>query len=222
MQLFFFTRGPMASKPDVKKSTEAADAVEGRTIPQCKPCSTNNKTTAAQVYCHDCKEFQCSECSDHHNAFAFMSGHNIVDWKLKDPEEKVVNMFGFDKCTEHGNPVTIYCEDHDVFCCSTCGFSRHKLCEKAKGIHEFSVDVNVVRDTLAACNKKAINCMHALNEIGLKEEREIIKKADLLKSEINKKSRQGYDIGHERYSNIGRCFEIVERRKHFRIIAHPG
>ncbi|WAR12775.1 hypothetical protein MAR_026955 [Mya arenaria] len=86
----FLPDGPMASKPDVKKSTEAADAVEGRTIPQCKPCSTNNKTTAAQVYCHDCKEFQCSECSDHHNAFAFMSGHNIVDWKLKDPEEKAL------------------------------------------------------------------------------------------------------------------------------------
>ncbi|XP_052819050.1 uncharacterized protein LOC128244933 isoform X2 [Mya arenaria] len=152
MQLFFFTRGPMASKPDVKKSTEAADAVEGRTIPQCKPCSTNNKTTAAQVYCHDCKEFQCSECSDHHNAFAFMSGHNIVDWKLKDPEEKVVNMFGFDKCTEHGNPVTIYCEDHDVFCCSTCGFSRHKLCEKAK-VH---AECHQVIETLVNGEEKLI------------------------------------------------------------------
>ncbi|XP_052819053.1 uncharacterized protein LOC128244937 [Mya arenaria] len=180
----------MASTANEQESTtkdETVEEVGGRKLPQCQPCSKNNRSTVAQLYCNDCKEFQCSACSAQHQTFALLSGHAIVDWKLKDPEEKTVNMFGFDKCLEHGNPVTIFCEDHEVFCCPTCGFSGHRLCEKAKQIKEFSVNVTEFQERLKDCNAKASLFIKSINEIGNAEIIKVNEKAETLQAELIQK-----------------------------------
>ncbi|XP_052777588.1 uncharacterized protein LOC128214914 isoform X2 [Mya arenaria] len=166
-------------------STVPVDAVGGRILQHCKPCYKDKKTTPASVYCKNCKEFQCLECSSHHKRYDFMSDHSIVDRQQAETEEHV-NMFGYDNCLVHGISVEIYCKDHDLLICAKCAFSNHKKCENAKHIDEFPVEKTIeeFKHRLTACCDKAEEFISNVNEIGIKEKDEAKAKADKMKSDF--------------------------------------
>ncbi|XP_052777995.1 uncharacterized protein LOC128215342 [Mya arenaria] len=175
---------------DLPVWSEAVDAVGGRLQQRCAPCWLDKKTIPASVYCKNCKEFLCVECSFYHKRFSFMSDHDIVDpHQAEEPGEQRVKMYGYDKCSVHGTSVEIYCEDHDVFICAKCAFSDHKRCENAKHISEFSIDTTLeaFKEKLTKCCETAYKFIESVNEIGNKEKEKGRAKAEQIKSEFCEK-----------------------------------
>ncbi|XP_052777278.1 uncharacterized protein LOC128214698 [Mya arenaria] len=165
---------------------ETVGAVSGRIKKHCEPCCKDKKTTPASVYCKNCREFQCFECSSHHKRFAYLSDHDIVETHKAENDEHHVNMYGYDKCFVHGSSVEVYCEDHDALICLKCAFSDHKKCENAKHIEECSMELKIkeFKEVLTACCDKANEYIDNVKEIGVTEKEGVKAKAERIKSEL--------------------------------------
>ncbi|XP_053404890.1 E3 ubiquitin-protein ligase TRIM39-like [Mercenaria mercenaria] len=111
------------------ENNSADDAVPGR-IEQvmCQPCSSKDKQREADVFCSSCDEFQCLDCSNIHETYAFMKNHKLVN--AKDIKEKPVSfdMKGLDQCEQHHKVFEFFCEDENQLCCSTCAIVDHRKC----------------------------------------------------------------------------------------------
>ncbi|XP_053404950.1 E3 ubiquitin-protein ligase TRIM71-like [Mercenaria mercenaria] len=105
-------------KNSVKNSSD--DAVPGRRIQiLCQPCSRKDLKTTADVFCSQCDEFQCSECSKAHTVYAFRKIHKLVN---------ATDMKGMASCEQHEKLLEYFCEDENQLCCSTCAIVDHRKC----------------------------------------------------------------------------------------------
>ena len=143
--------------------------VGGRKAKQkCSPCVKKNKNTLADKYCKECRQFQCKECSQCHEIFDFMSGHELVPAQEVVSVPVKVDMKGLDICKDHKDKFKYVCVDHDKLCCSDCAILVHKNCpevnrlsvEVGKGKVRIADVVSVVR----GLEKGAHDLLRELNE----------------------------------------------------------
>ncbi|KAJ6248392.1 tripartite motif-containing protein [Anaeramoeba flamelloides] len=91
---------------------------EDKTI-WCDGCLADNQKVAAIIYCPDCGENQCEECS---------SVHKIRRYKnhvRTDPKPKTKDIFGTEKCPIHQNcKLNRYCKNCQKLICDKCS-SEH-------------------------------------------------------------------------------------------------
>ncbi|XP_045202664.2 uncharacterized protein LOC123556126 [Mercenaria mercenaria] len=110
-------------------NNSSSDAVPGR-IGQllCHPCSRKDLQTTADVFCSECDEFQCNECSKAHTVYAFMKNHKLVNATKVKSKPTSFDMKGMDICEKHGKLLEFFCEDENQLCCSTCAILNHRSC----------------------------------------------------------------------------------------------
>lgn len=129
------------------------DAVEG-----CQPCLQKNKTVAASLYCKQCRQYQCSNCSACHTFIPVLSGHEVVSVKNASPEKKV-DLKNMDKCSDHNEDVRFLCEDHDLLCCKSCAILEHRQCGKVSDIKKVanssSENFDDIKNRLVEIQQKA-------------------------------------------------------------------
>ncbi|XP_045202221.2 E3 ubiquitin-protein ligase TRIM71-like [Mercenaria mercenaria] len=117
----------------------AGDAVPGRIGQQlCQPCSRKDLQTTADVFCSDCDEFQCNECSKAHTVYAFMKNHKLVNAVEVKSKPTSFDMKGMDICEKHGKLFEFFCEDENQLCCSTCAIVNHRNCRSVVEISEIA------------------------------------------------------------------------------------
>ncbi|XP_053404899.1 E3 ubiquitin-protein ligase TRIM71-like [Mercenaria mercenaria] len=105
------------------------DAVPGRKEQiLCQPCSRKDLQTTADVFCSDCDEYQCNECSKVHTVYAFMKNHKLVKSNEVKSKPSSFDMKGMDNCEQHGELLKFFCEDENQLCCSTCAIVDHRKC----------------------------------------------------------------------------------------------
>lgn len=114
---------------------KTSDEVGGnRKQQRCKPCENDNKNTVGELFCMDCCEFLCEECSNIHKKFGFMSGHEIVEANKAKPPKPKMDMKGLDTCDKHNKQLEFFCVDHQILCCNTCAFAGHRKCQRVNEI----------------------------------------------------------------------------------------
>ncbi|XP_045202616.2 uncharacterized protein LOC123556085 [Mercenaria mercenaria] len=109
--------------------TSSGDSVPGRKEQiLCQPCSKKDLQITADVYCSECDEFQCNECSKAHTVYAFMNNHKLVNTTEMKLISSSFDMKGMDNCAQHGELLNFFCEDENQLCCSTCAIADHRKC----------------------------------------------------------------------------------------------
>ena len=80
-----------------------------------KKCSSKkHKEINAITYCHECKQFMCNKCLNHHSEL--FDGHNLYNLD-KESQEIFIDI-----CKEenHSKKYEFYCKNHNVLCCAVC------------------------------------------------------------------------------------------------------
>ena len=90
----------------------------------CVTCTKQGLSSDAKSYCITCTKPYCTECLTQHNLFH--DGHSVIG------QDKIHQWGGVKKsvamvmCDEHPDRETeIFCQGHDVVCCSLC-IIRHR------------------------------------------------------------------------------------------------
>ena len=94
----------------------------------CIPCGSDGKNIEALFYCVECVERFCSVCLQHHNRYAMMKTHKILDKaEMVAMEPQPVYALPTERCPDHhGNLIDTYCPEHRDVCCSTCVSIDHR------------------------------------------------------------------------------------------------
>lgn len=103
----------------------------------CGPCKKldGNKETNAKVYCVECREAFCDECSKYHKAFKAFVDHELIDIdKVSDLHLKLGSQYS--TCSEHMKKIELYCKDHQKPCCLHCVTLEHRKCNEVEAIDE--------------------------------------------------------------------------------------
>ncbi|XP_045202646.2 E3 ubiquitin-protein ligase TRIM71-like [Mercenaria mercenaria] len=130
----------MAESSKLKSAKNSSDdAVPGRKEQLlCQPCSRKDLQTTADVFCSDCDEFQCNECSKAHTVYAFMKNHKLVNATEVKSKPTCFDMKGVDKCEQHSELLKFFCEDENQLCCSTCAIVDHRKCHSVVEVQKIA------------------------------------------------------------------------------------
>ncbi|XP_053404895.1 E3 ubiquitin-protein ligase TRIM71-like [Mercenaria mercenaria] len=117
------------SSNKISAKISSGDAVPGRKEQiLCQPCSRKDLQTTADVFCSECDEFQCNDCSKAHTVYMFMNSHTLVNATEVKPKPSSFDMKGMDICEQHGKLLELFCEDEIELCCSACAIVDHRKC----------------------------------------------------------------------------------------------
>ena len=142
----------------VNNLVEVYDLMKKASAHQHVSCD-NCDNTNADSYCKQCATFLCPECLHYHSKWKPNAGHQILSLdevastahqlpRAKQEQSMV--------CTEHNEPLKIFCESCQKLICHDCTVSKHE-----KPLHKY----NLVTDTYRQ-RKDAIDqsCLQPLNE----------------------------------------------------------
>ena len=140
---------------------------EGRQI--CDNCEASDATR----YCKQCATGLCEECLAMHNGLKVNSKHQIVDMKdvvntasrlLPVKEDAIMN------CTNHNEPLKIFCETCQVLICPSCTIRRHKDHNYDVVADTFPKHRQNIENVLQMVAKKTLALQDALTTITTREE----------------------------------------------------
>ena len=121
----------------------------------CDNCDNTN----ADSYCKQCATFLCPECLYHHNEWKPNAGHQILSLdevastahKLPRAKQEQSTV-----CTEHNEPLKIFCESCQQLICHDCTVSKHE-----KPLHKYNLVTDTYRQRKDAIDQR---CLQPLNE----------------------------------------------------------
>ena len=121
----------------------------------CDNCDNTN----ADSYCKQCATFLCSECLPLHNKWKPNAGHQILSLdevastahQLPRAKQKQSMV-----CTEHNEPLKIFCESCQQLICRDCTVSKHE-----RPLHKYNLVTNTYRQHKYAIDQ---SCLQPLNE----------------------------------------------------------
>ena len=89
---------------------------------KCEPCATQNKDVDALMFCKDCEEQLCGECSSVHSSQKITKGHQ----QISVDQMKPADVKPCEPCLENGVTVAA------IKCCKIC---EEAMCEKCVNAH---------------------------------------------------------------------------------------
>ncbi|KAK3604068.1 hypothetical protein CHS0354_007178 [Potamilus streckersoni] len=96
----------------------------------CEACISEGISVTAEGFCAVCQEAMCGDCLKVHKKQKVSKNHTIITMEevSSNPQNIMKIAEGF-TCSEHDSEyVQFYCRDHNVACCATCSFRKHKTC----------------------------------------------------------------------------------------------
>lgn len=95
----------------------------------CDICESRGTRKTAIIWCSECDELLCHECTEHHSISKSSKNHttqSVDDYK---------NLPSFiltatDKCNVHSGKYEFFCPAHDDLCCVQCLHDKHKDCDQ--------------------------------------------------------------------------------------------
>ena len=110
----------------------------GKVEVKCELCSDSGNK--AEAFCRQCAMFICKNCIEHHKRLKTNLTHEVASLEdLKQGRAKPIVVKEDPtsvKCTDHDEPLVIYCFDCDTFICCDCTMNDHRnhnieFCKKA-------------------------------------------------------------------------------------------
>ena len=163
-----------------------------RIIP-CDICSgdevtASKNTKRASMYCVQCQQNYCEQCSLGHKKMKSSSGHTQVDVGKKSESVELISKISPSTCEQHKNEeIKLFCQECKVTICMMCFVKSHKTHE-CKDIEEVSdklrslvvIDMDKVNDSL----KKTEELLPRL----AKEKNDVVVNIGRIEDLINKKA----------------------------------
>ncbi|CAC5416839.1 unnamed protein product [Mytilus coruscus] len=113
----------------------------------CGVCELRHITKPSIVWCTECDDGLCTECKEHHSLAMSSRSHSVIaftDYR-KLPADKLKFT---QSCTKHDKKYQIYCQKHEIPCCSKCIMESHKGC---RDIVELDDAIHNVKTSNAMC-----------------------------------------------------------------------
>ena len=180
------------------KLKQAQNKVESK----CGVCSTGLKVSA---YCQDCAQFICDECIKSHQRIKIYLNHvvSILDGLTENEACKVLTQqeSPVQVCSDHGQPMGLYCFDCDCLICRDCTIKDHfghnyefikkaALAAKENLFHQLSP-----LQSLVACLSKATTGIET-------EQSELQDHGNFLSGEIKNSFRELHEILEKREGEL--------------------
>ena len=143
-------------------------SVEGKQI-SCDNCLEGDATS----YCKQCAIGFCESCLGHHNKLRAHAAHHIMDMKdvvttasqlLPVKEKAIMN------CTDHNEPLKVFCETCQKLTCQSCTIRHHKDHDYNVVSDTFSKHQQDIEKVLEVVVKKMVALQDALTAITRREE----------------------------------------------------
>jgi len=161
---------------------------EAQQIP-CDVCSSEKASASetvkpASMYCVQCQQNYCEQCSLYHRKMTFSSSHTQVDIGTGTYPAEVLKL-SVDMCDQHkGKEIEVFCRDCKVAVCMMCIITSHKY-HDCSDIQQVSEDFRklVLSDTNKASDlwKTTQDLFPRLE----KEKDDVIKHFAVIEDEIN-------------------------------------
>ena len=108
-------------------------------------CDNRHISKPSKVWCRECEEGLCTECTEYHSSVKLSRGHTTI------PIAEYRNLPSYvlkikEHCSEHQEKFSLYCKEHECPCCRICIVKNHKDC-KAVAVLE-NVTKNVKTSTM--------------------------------------------------------------------------
>ncbi|CAG2247260.1 unnamed protein product [Mytilus edulis] len=122
----------------------------------CGICDFRQITKPSVIWCSECDEGLCQECTEHHSISKATKGHRISPVKEYNKLPPTILEIT-QTCKVHNEKFQIYCNKHDCPCCKKCIVETHNECK------EF-VDIDDVVKNVKSSNA-FVEIEHTLAEI---------------------------------------------------------
>ena len=171
---------------NAKKST-SEEYVRGKSCDVCLASDKKQKSIQAEMFCMECQEYMCDQCSDIHKSMKVSRAHRLRS-TVECPSLKECLELSASYCEQHPNKeIEIYCEECKAVCCMMCyiqNHQSHKCCDVNKVADDFKARIKsdlVEIEKLVSDNKKQTGNVQSMSK-------DYVKSVDLRKSEIAQKS----------------------------------
>ncbi|CAG2197230.1 unnamed protein product [Mytilus edulis] len=94
----------------------------------CTLCEQNDITRKAEIWCYECQDYMCSDCSRPHGVSRLSKRHTTVSIhefrQIPDYIRSIKHV-----CIEHDDQFDFFCPTHNQSCCRQCVSLDHKNCK---------------------------------------------------------------------------------------------
>lgn len=104
-------------------------------VPSCGVCQYQHVFKTASIWCSDCDEGLCIDCSKHHGISKGTRKHvTIPISEYQNLPDYITNIK--QTCSTHDENYQIYCNEHECPCCSKCIVENHKKCQNISNLDD--------------------------------------------------------------------------------------
>ncbi|XP_071123314.1 transcription intermediary factor 1-beta-like [Mytilus edulis] len=103
--------------------------------PSCDVCEFQHVLKSASIWCSDCDEGLCIDCSKHHGISKATRKHvtiPISEYKLLPTYITNIKQ----TCSTHDEKYLIYCNEPECACCSKCIVEKHTKCQNISNLDD--------------------------------------------------------------------------------------
>ncbi|XP_052087363.1 transcription intermediary factor 1-beta-like [Mytilus californianus] len=106
----------------------------------CGICDFRQITKSSVIWCSECDEGLCQECTEHHTISKATRGHTTVSIdEYKKLSSTILEIT--QTCKSHNEKFQIYCNKHESPCCKKCIVETHNKCKEFVDIDDVVKDV---------------------------------------------------------------------------------
>ena len=106
----------------------------------CGMCDNRHISKPSEVWCRECEEGLCTECTEYHSSGKLSRGHTTI------PIAEYRNLPSYvleinEHCSEHHEKFSLYCREHECPCCRICIVENHKDCKEVAVLENITKNV---------------------------------------------------------------------------------
>ena len=106
----------------------------------CGMCENRHISKPSKVWCRECEEGLCTECTEYHSSVKLSRGHTTI------PIAEYRNLPSYvleikEHCSEHQDKFSLYCREHECPCCRICIVENHKDCREVAVLENITKNV---------------------------------------------------------------------------------
>ena len=106
----------------------------------CGMCDNRHISKPSEVWCRECEEGLCTECTEYHSSVKLSRGHTtILISEYRKLPSYVLKIKEY--CNEHHEKFNLYCKEHECPCCRICIVKNHSDCKNVAIMEEIIKNV---------------------------------------------------------------------------------
>ncbi|XP_071121274.1 uncharacterized protein [Mytilus edulis] len=171
-------------------------------VQPCGVCEYQHVFKPAYIWCPDCDEGLCIDCSKHHGISKSTRKHvTVLISEYQALPSYITNIK--QTCSAHEEKYQIYCKDHEDACCSKCTVEKHAKCPNISNIDDFVKNIKT--------SNAFLEIQETLNEVAENIKRIRHDKNDNLKTLSEKRNQIECEIQLVRL-NINQHLDKVQEK----------